>query len=114
MIRWLSLPLAFGLLSLAPLAKADVWDERTIVTFNEPVEIPGVVLPAGTYVMKLLNSPSDRTIVQFFNKDETKLIDTVMAIPNYRTEPTGKTVITFEERRGNSPQAIQSWFYPGD
>jgi LPXTG-motif cell wall-anchored protein len=112
--RWLSLAIVCGLLALAPVAKANEWDKRTIVTFNEPVEIPGKVLPAGTYVMRLADSPSNRNIVQIFNSDETKLVDTVMAIPDYREEPTGKTVITFEERAGNSPQAMKSWFYPGD
>lgn len=112
--KWLSLAVVSGLIALAPYAKADEWNKRTIVTFNEPVEIPGHVLPAGTYVMKLADSPSDRTIVQVFNKDESKIIDTVMAIPDYREEPTGKTVITFEERAGNSPEAVKAWFYPGD
>jgi len=114
MNRWLSLTLLFGLVSLVPAAKADEWDKRTTVTFNEPVEIPGRVLPAGTYTMRLLDNSAERDIVQFFNQDETRLVDTVMAIPDYRLEPTGKTVITFEERAGNSPEAIKDWFYPGD
>jgi hypothetical protein len=37
----------------APFAKADEWDKQTIVTFNKPVEVPGSVLRAGTYVFKL-------------------------------------------------------------
>lgn len=95
-------------------AKADQWDKRTVVKFNAPVEIPGRVLPAGTYVMKLADSNADRDIVQFFNKDDTRLIETVLAIPDYRMTPTGHTVITFEERTAHSPQAIKTWFYPGD
>ncbi len=114
MYRWLSFTLAFGVLTLAPLAKASEWDKRTIVTFHEPVEIPGKVLPAGTYVMKLVDNKSERDIVQFFNKDESQLIDTVMGINDYRDTPTGKTVITFEERAANSPEAVKDWFYPGD
>ena len=39
---------------------------------------------------------------------------TILALPDYRLKPTGKTVITFEERSSNSPQAIKAWFYPGD
>lgn len=103
-----------GGIALAPAAKADEWNKRTVVTFSAPIEIPGRVLPAGTYVMKLADSPSDRDIVQFFNKTETHLIDTVLAIPDYRLEPTGHTVITFEERAADAPQAIKTWFYPGD
>ncbi len=100
-------------ISMTP-AKADQWDKRTVVKFSAPVEIPGRVLPAGTYVMKLADSNADRDIVQFFNKDDTRLIETVLAIPDYRVTPTGHTVLTFEERTAHSPQAIKTWFYPGD
>jgi hypothetical protein len=93
------------------------WDKRTMVTFNVPVEIPGIsaqVLPAGTYVFRLMNSPADRHIVQILNKDETHLYANILAIPNYRLRPTDKTVMTFSERRVGEPQAIRAWFYPGD
>src|SRR3954462_9766987 len=52
-------------------ASAQFANKKTTVTFNEPVEIPGVnaqVLPAGVYVFRLLDSLSDRHIVQVFNK----------------------------------------------
>jgi len=98
----------------APAARADEWDKQTVLTFNEPVEIPGQVLLAGTYVFKLLDSPSDRTIVQIFTEDQQHLLATVMAVPDYRVEPKGNTVVTFEERPAGSPEALHSWFYPGD
>jgi hypothetical protein len=95
-------------------AKADEWDKKTIVTFSGPVEIPGKVLPAGTYVFKLLNSASNRNIVQVFDKDEKQLFATMLAIPDYRLQPSEKPVISFEERPSGSPEAIKAWFYPGD
>ncbi|HKQ72621.1 MAG TPA: hypothetical protein VJ810_02760 [Blastocatellia bacterium] len=106
-------------LSLAALAfsasvKADAWNKKTILTFSQPVEVPGVVLPAGTYVFKLLDSASDRHIVQIFNEDQTHIYATILAIPNYRLQVTGKTVITFVERPAGEPPAIRAWFYPGD
>jgi LPXTG-motif cell wall-anchored protein len=107
-------------LSLAALAfsasvKADAWNKKTIVTFSQPVEVPGgVVLPPSTYVFKLLDSASNRHIVQIFNEDQTHIYATVLAIPNYRLRVTGKTVITFTERAAGEPQAIRAWFYPGD
>ena len=45
------------------------------------------VLPAGTYVFKLMNPQSNRHIVQIFNKDQTKIYATILAIPNYRLKP---------------------------
>jgi hypothetical protein len=98
-------------------ASAQTWNKRTSVTFSGPVEIPGVgaqVLPAGTYVFRLLDSQSDRHIVQIFNKDESHLYATILAIPNYRLQATDKTVMTFAERIAGEPQAIRAWFYPGD
>ncbi|HLH41287.1 MAG TPA: hypothetical protein VKX39_19215 [Bryobacteraceae bacterium] len=103
--------LGFALVS--PI-RADEWDKKTIVTFSAPVEIPGKVLPAGTYVFKLLNSVSNRNIVQVFDKDEKKLFATILAIPDYRLQPSDKPVIRFEERSSGSPEAIKAWFYPGD
>lgn len=103
----------------APVAKADDWNRKTTVTFSGPVEIPGVhlkgwaVLPAGTYVFKILDSQSDRHIVQIFNKEETEVYATILAIPNYRLQATDKTVITFSERPAGEPEALRAWFYPG-
>ena len=91
----------------------------TTVTFSGPVEIPPVyitgmrVLPAGTYVFKLVNSSNDRHIVQIFNKDQSKIYATILAIANYRLKPTGKTVITFNEGIKGAPEALRAWFYPG-
>src|ERR1700687_1797577 len=97
-------------------AKADEHDKKTIVTFSAPVEVPGVgaqVLPAGTYQFKLLESASDRNIVQIFNEDGTKILTTILAIPNYRLKPTDKTVMMFGETAAGQPPAIRAWFYPG-
>jgi hypothetical protein len=95
-------------------AAADDFDQKTVFTFSGPVEIPGQVLSAGTYVFKLADSSSDRNIVQVFNKDETNLYGTFLAIPDYRIKPAGKTIITFEERPAGSPEAVKAWFYPGE
>jgi hypothetical protein len=104
---------------LAPAAKADQWNRKTVMTFSGPVEIPGVhlkgwaVLPAGTYVFKILDSQSNRHIVQIFNQSETQCYATILAIPNYRLTATGKTVVTFRERPAGEPEALRAWFYPG-
>ncbi|HJX84259.1 MAG TPA: hypothetical protein VJ723_07950 [Candidatus Angelobacter sp.] len=102
---------------LSPAAVADQWNQRTIITFSAPVEVPGVgehMLPAGTYVFKLMDSTSNRNIVQIFNAAQTHVYTTVLAIPNYRLHVTDNTVITFWERAEGQPQAIRAWFYPGE
>src|SRR3984957_8628578 len=113
--------LGLALLGLAfsPSAPADEWNRKTVITFSGPVEIPGVhlqgygVLPAGTYVFKILDSKSDRHIVQIFSQDELTVYATILAIPNYRLKPTDKTVMTFRERPAGQPEALRAWFYPG-
>lgn len=99
---------------VAPVIKADPVYKRTEVTFKQPVEIPGQVLMPGTYVMKLLDPYMDRNIVRFYNAQENHMYAMVFAIPDYRLTPTDHTVITFEERAHNAPQAIKEWFPAGD
>ena len=97
-----------------PGVRADDWNKKTVFTFNQPIEIPGQVLPAGTYTFKLADSLSYRHIVQIFNADGSQIIATILAINNYRLQPTGETVVKFAERSGDNPEALKAWFYPGD
>jgi hypothetical protein len=100
--------------AVLPSAQADTWSKKTVVTFSQPVEIPGKILPAGTYTFQLLDSLSDRHIVQVFNADGSQIIATILAINDYRLQPTGDTVMKFSERPGDAPDALRAWFYPGD
>lgn len=104
-----------GVLALmVPLAKADQWNQKTVFTFSGPVEIPGQVLPAGTYVFKLLDSPGNRNIVEVFNADESHCYGMFLAIPDQRLKPASNPIITFHERAEGAPEAVRAWFYPGD
>ena len=100
--------------AVAPAVHADAWDKKTIATFSQSIEIPGKILAPGTYVFKLMDSPSNRHIVRITNEREDQVIATVLAIPNYRLEPKSKTVFTFYEMPGGQPEVLREWFYPGD
>jgi hypothetical protein len=100
--------------AMLPQVKGDELDQKTIFTFSGPVEIPGKVLDAGTYVFTVLDAAGDRDVVQISNKRGNKVYGTFLTIPDYRMKPTGKAVITFDERATGSPEAIKGWFYPGD
>src|SRR5690349_15959849 len=78
---------------LAPGARADEWDKKTILTFSGPVQIPGATLPAGSYVFKLADIPGNRHVVQVFDKDEKKIYTTMLAVPNERLEPSDKPIV---------------------
>lgn len=101
-------------LAFSPLAQADAWNKKTIVTVNEPIIAGNVVLEPGTYVWKLFDSPSERHVVQIFNREESHVYTTVIAIPNYRLRPTDHTQFTFWETPDGVPKAVRAWFYPGD
>ena len=115
MWRRISLALVCStLLFLATGAQAQTWNKKTTLTFSQPVELPGVTLPAGTYVFKLVNLPGTRNVVQVFNADENEVLAAILAVPHEHATPHEKTIIGFEERRSDRPQAIHEWFYPGD
>jgi hypothetical protein len=94
-------------------AHADELDQTTILTFSQPVQIPGRVLPAGTYVLKLASNASDRNLVEIFNSDQTHLYGMFQTMPTERRDPTDHTSITFAEEGGGNPEALLKWFYPG-
>jgi len=105
---------AFGLALLAaPQARAGQMDKITVVTIDQPVEIPGVVLGAGTYEFKIAGADMP-DVVQIFDRDGRQLVATLMAIPVYRSTPSDDSTIKVGERSAGSPPAIEQWFRPGE
>ncbi len=92
---------------------ADEGNQKTTLTFSQPVELPGIVLPAGKYVFKLVETTTYRHVVRVSNAEETKVFATILAIPDYRLKPTADTVVHFAERPAGRPEAIRGWFFPG-
>lgn len=82
-------------------------------TFSQPVEVPGRVLPAGSYWFQLLDSTSNRRTVLIYNGDQTELSTIILAAPAWRYRPTDRTELTFAERPHDRPEAILTWYYPG-
>jgi hypothetical protein len=103
----IALSLFFGL-----TAHADEADESTTITFSQPIQIPGRVLPAGTYVFKLA-STDDLSVVQVFNADRTVLYANLQTIATDRPEPTDRTVVALAEQGAGQPDVLVKWFYPG-
>jgi len=115
-VLWFSASLALMGSMIAP-AVADEWNKETKLEFSAPVEVPGKVLAAGKYVFRPLDSESDRNIVEIYSEDASgnqKLVATISAISDYREDTPDKPIVNFEERASGSPEAIHSWFYPGD
>jgi hypothetical protein len=49
-----------------------------------------------------------------WDKEQRRLIATVLAIPDNRLDPADKPIVMFKETAAGTPPAIQAWFYPGN
>jgi hypothetical protein len=102
-----------AMLSVTFGASAREWNKKTILNFNQSVELPGIVLPAGTYVFRLLDLPGARGVVEVSNAKENRVLATILAIPDITATPHEKPWVAFSERPDGCPMAIHEWFYPG-
>jgi hypothetical protein len=94
-------------------AQNTVPSERTIMTFSNTVEMPGVTLPAGTYVFRLADTPS-RNVVQVLSGDEKDVLGQWSFVQAERPKVTEDTVVMFRETPEGTMPAIQYWYYPGE
>ena len=114
-LRHLPLVAAASALALTfSTANADTFNKKTKLSFSKPIRVPGATLAAGSYIFKLVDSQSNRNIIQIMNLRENKLYTTALAIPDYRLNPRSHTVMTFGETDAGCAPAVKSWFYPGD
>jgi len=110
----ISVAIAVALLVSASSAGAqNNSNHRTKMTFSQAVEVPGKVLPAGTYTFELDDSDMNRHIIQIYDEKGTRHIHTVLAVPDYRLKRTSETVVHFAEVAPGQPQAVRAWFFPG-
>ena len=112
---------------IVPASYADVSNQATEMTFNQPVRIPGQVLPAETYWFTIVDDiGGSNDVVRIYNADGSKVISTLDARTTDLTGgfgdevtvdgvrwPTGKAVLTFAEGRNGQPAALLDWYYPG-
>ena len=94
-------------------AHADEFNQSTTLTFSQPIQIPGQVLPAGSYLFKLVETGSDQHVVQIFSADSNVLRATLLTASAERRNATSDTVVTLAEQEGGRPDALVKWFYPG-
>jgi hypothetical protein len=115
-INKVALLIAFAIASVLFLevaARADEADQSIKITFSQAIEIPGQILPAGTYLFKLAD-PNDLDLVRIFNSEGTRLYATLQTITAERGKPTGDTVVVLAEQPEGRPETLVKWFYPGN
>jgi hypothetical protein len=112
--KFSTIVLLLAFLMILPGARADEANQATRVTFNQAVQIPGRVLPAGTYWFMLPQNITDHDQVRIYNSDRTVFYGTVITINAERVRATDKSAFTFTEHGSTQPQALVTWFYPGE
>jgi hypothetical protein len=100
-------------MSVRVAAQNTVVNERTFMTFSNTVEMPGVTLPAGTYVFRLADSPT-RNVVQVLSQDEKNILGQWTFVQAQRPKATEDTVVMFREQPEGTTAAVQFWYYPGE
>src|SRR5580704_871212 len=94
-------------------AHADEFDEATTITFSQPVQIPGNVLPAGSYLFELADHGAEPNVVQVFSADHSVLYGTFLTVATDRQDSTDDTTVTLAEPESGGTPALVKWFYPG-
>ncbi len=102
-----------ALLSVGVQAQDTNTQKRTFMTFSNTVEMPGVTLPAGTYLFRLADTDS-RNVVQVLSQDEKDVLGQWLFVQSERPQASDETVVMFKEAREGSTPAVQSWYYPGE
>jgi hypothetical protein len=109
---FVALALAAGLPATAYAQELNA-SERTVMTFSGPVELPGITLPAGTYVFRLADTPG-RNVVQVLTEDQQKVLGQWLFVQTQRPRVSEETVVTFRETPAGTPPAVRYWFFPGE
>ena len=99
---------------VASLATADTVDKRTFFTFNRPIALPGVTLPAGQYLFRIANPNTEADVVQVLSADGKTPYATLFAIPDERPDASNEPEVRFMETGKDEPSAIKAWWYPGE
>lgn len=108
------LGLSLGVTLWASTAQAQPEDKRTFFTFSGPIALPGMTLPAGRYIFRIVDTTSSRKVIQVMSDDGKKPFVMANTIPDQRRDaPKDATVAFYETPRG-TPAAVKTWWYPGE
>jgi len=98
---------------LSSPAAAYTFDHRTLFTFNQPIALPGMTLPAGTYTFRVADPTTSGKVVQILNGSGTQSFAMLLSIPAYRADAAEKPEISFMETASGMPAAVKIWWQEG-
>ena len=90
------------------------WEHTNYLTFSRSVALPGVELPAGTYIFELAMPQSERHLVRVMSGDRHQIYLT--AFTNTVARPRDlkpNQIVTFGEASKNSAPSIKIWYPQG-
>lgn len=96
----------------AGVARAQTFDKRTVFTFNQPIALPGVTLPAGEYLFRIVDTDSSRKVIQVLSGDGKTPYAMLHSIPDIRRDASSNPEIRFMETAKGHPNAVKTWWYP--
>jgi LPXTG-motif cell wall-anchored protein len=114
MFRHLSILSTVAVLTLtAVTAQAQPSDYRTYFTFSAPVTLPGVTLPAGTYLFRLADPDTGRKVINVLSGDGKQSLAMLHTIPNQLRDAPQNPEVRFMEAPADMPLPVKAWWYPG-
>jgi hypothetical protein len=102
-----------GLLGAAAAARANA-SHTNYLTFSAPFALPGIALPAGTYIFEVV-SPGSYDVVRVMSRDGQQVYLT--AFTSRVQRPRGLRAdrqILFNEVRSGVTPAVKAWFPVGE
>lgn len=85
------------------------------LNFSGPISIPGMTLPAGTYLFRF-PAGTGTGVIQVLKADRSNAYAMLLTIPVQdvkRTMSSDAQVVTWRERQEGAPPAIKEWYLPG-
>jgi hypothetical protein len=93
------------------------WYRATRLTVVEPIQVPGMVLEPGVYMMRLANT-TDRHVIQIWDETSREMLTTFFGASDQLELPgvddtANEIVLEFEETPAGTPDRIDTWTYAG-
>lgn len=114
LVTGVALVAALAVMLPAPVGAQYTHDRLTMLTFSAPVQVPGVILDAGTYRFHITNPDTSVNVLQVMSKDGAIVYGQYNTVPTYRTKVTyDQPVVTFLEAPADTPPPVHELFYEG-
>lgn len=108
------LGLSLGVALWASTAQAQTEDKKTYFTFSAPIALPGMTLPAGRYLFRIVDTTTTRKVIQVLSDDGKKPFVMANTIPDQRRDAPKDATVAFYETPAGAPAAVKTWWYPGE